>query len=349
MSPEPEQPKPPAEAQDEAPAAEGRLERWRDIEHWQDIKPIELSRAAIHRARAETLVLVALFAGVVFVYDQRRPLLGIHSHQLHPCPRSGSCFSASTAGTTAQVITVLALVILGWAVARDLGRMLGPLLENRLDPATAGTVGFLVRLFTLLVAVVVALRIAGVDTADLAIGASFTAVVFGLAAQQTLGNLIAGTVLLSARPFRVGDRVRLQGGPLAGRIEGTAITLGLLYTTFATGEDHVLVPNSVVLGVSVTPLREPDAVSLRARLQPGSTPLALQRVLEEGLTVPLRGRPSITLEEFDWPEVIVQISATPVASADGGKLAGELLAVVSSQVRTSTQEHKTTSAQEPTT
>ena len=40
--------------------------------------------------------------------------------------------------------------------------------------------------------------------------------IIGLAAQQTLGNLIAGMVLLSARPFRVGERVRLQAGGIAG-------------------------------------------------------------------------------------------------------------------------------------
>ena len=34
------------------------------------------------------------------------------------------------------------------------------------------------------------------------------AVIFGLSAQQMLGNVIAGMVLLSARPFRVGERIR---------------------------------------------------------------------------------------------------------------------------------------------
>ena len=65
-------------------------------------------------------------------------------------------------------------------------------------------------------------------TANLAVGGAFTAVIVGLAAQQTLGNLFAGIVLLSARPFRVGDRVRLQGGGLAGEIEGIVSSLGLL-------------------------------------------------------------------------------------------------------------------------
>src|SRR5215211_353895 len=64
--------------------------------------------------------------------------------------------------------------------------------------------------------VLLALRLAGLHTHTLAVGGAITAVIFGLAAQQTLGNLIAGMVLLSARPFRIGDRVRLQGGGLAG-------------------------------------------------------------------------------------------------------------------------------------
>jgi small-conductance mechanosensitive channel len=90
-----------------------------------------------------------------------------------------------------------------------------------------------------------------VDPRTLALGGAFTAVIVGLAAQQTLGNVIAGTVLLSARPFRVGDRVRLQGGQIAGQIEGTIGSLGLLYTTFATEEGSIMVPNSVVLSVAV--------------------------------------------------------------------------------------------------
>jgi small-conductance mechanosensitive channel len=308
-----------------------RLEAWREAGQ-------ELTSGAVRRARAGALVLVALFVGVIVVYDHRGSLLGI-KQATYACGAqlAGVCRRSTSATTAAQVVTVILLVILGWAIARELGRVFGPALRGRLDPATAGTVGFLLRLATLLVTVIVALRFAGVNTADIAIGASFTAVVFGLAAQQTLGNLIAGTVLLSARPFHVGDRVRLQGGALAGQIEGTAVSLGLLYTTFAAGEDQVLIPNSVVLNVSLTPLREASAVSLRARLRPGSTPLELQKVLEDGLTVPLRARPSITLEELDGPSVVVKISATPVTRGDGAQLATELLQVVAPHVRDGAQ------------
>jgi small-conductance mechanosensitive channel len=239
--------------------------------------------------------------------------------------------------TPITVVTVIALVILGWAIARDIGRGLGPPLFRRLDPATAGTVGFLIRLLTIILALLVALRVAGIQTRTLALGGAFTAVIFGLAAQQTLGNVIAGTVLLSARPFRVGDRVRLQGGPLAGQLEGTVSSLGLLYTTFAKGEDAIMVPNSVVLNSAVIPLREPEAVNLRARLRPGMTPADLQVLLEQQLQTPLRDPARITLEELDGEEVVVRIAATPRVAAEGRQLASELLGIVSRETRAGAQ------------
>ena len=120
-----------------------------------------------------------------------------------------------------RIACAAALVILGWAFARDLGRALGPVLLRRADPGTAGTVSFLIQLLTLGLAILVALRIAGLQLTTLAVGGGITAVIVGLAAQQTVGNLFAGTVLLTSRPFRVGDLVRLQTGQAGGEVEGT--------------------------------------------------------------------------------------------------------------------------------
>jgi len=291
-----------------------------------------LSPAAVRRARLHLLVLSPLFAGAILLWDYRDELFGL---ALSCGKHDQSC---RTGSTVLQVFVVLALIIVGWALARDFVRGLEPVMFRRMDTATAGTAGFVIRLLTVLAAIVLALRIAGVPIAAIAIGASFSAVVFGLAAQQTLGNLIAGIVLLSARPFVVGERVRLQGGGLAGRIEGVVAALGLLYTTFNVGGDQVLVPNSLVLAVSVSPLREPEAVSLRARLRPGTTPLQLQRLIEQELTVAIRRPPRVTLEAVDGKEVVVTITATPRVAADGGALASELLEVVTSQIGQSGSE-----------
>jgi small-conductance mechanosensitive channel len=223
---------------------------------------------------------------------------------------------------------VIALLVLGWQLARDVGRALAPILFGRLDPATAGSTGFLVRLVGLLLAVVVALRFADISVTAIAIGASASAVVIGLAAQQTLGNLIAGIVLLSARPFRVGDTVRLQAGQLGGQIEGVVAALGLMYTTLDSGNDSVLIPNSSVLAAAIRPVSEPEAVSVRARLRDGRTPAELETAIAEQLSVPLRRHPRVALEEIDGSDAVVTITATPRNPRDGGRLASELLDVV---------------------
>ena len=273
----------------------------------------QLSVRAVKRARIQAIVMVPLLIGILVVYGYRDQLFG------------------SAYETPVQIATTVVLIVLGWQIARDVGRALGPTLFRRLDPGTAGTVGFLIRLVFVGLAIIVALRVAGLDPRTLAVGGAFTAVIVGLAAQQTLGNLIAGTVLLSARPFRVGERVRLQGGGIAGQIEGIVSSLGLLYTTFAQGDDHVMIPNSVVLNVAIVPLREPDGVDLRARLANGVTPLEVQQLLDDSIETPIRDRPQIVLEEIDGDEVVVRISATPERPSDGPRLASEVLEAVAAQ------------------
>jgi small-conductance mechanosensitive channel len=278
---------------------------------WRDVGLArELSRRAVKRARIQSLVLLPLLVAVLVVYGYREKIFG------------------PAYDTPVRIVTFLALISLGWQFARDAGRALGPTLFRRMDPGTAGTVGFLLRLVTMLAAVLVALRIAGLGPRTLALGGAFTAVVVGLAAQQTLGNLFAGMVLLSARPFRVGERVKLQGGGLAGTVDGVVSSLGLLYTTLASGDDAIMVPNSVVLNVAIVPLREPEGVDLRARLRAGLTPLDVQRMLQHAVETPMRDAPRIALEEIDGDEVVVRITAIPEHPADGPKLASEVLDAV---------------------
>src|SRR4051812_30881241 len=265
------------------------------------------------QARRELMLIVPLTALTILAYVMREQLFG--------------------ADTPVRMVAAIVLVVLGWALARDLGRWAQPALFRRVDPGTAGTVSFLIRLSFLVIAALAALRIAGLTPRTLAVGGAVTAVVFGLAAQQTLGNLIAGTVLISARPFRIGDRVRLQGGGLAGQLEGTVSSLGLLYVTFAQGEDSIMVPNNVVLTSAVVPLREPAAVDLRARLRPDVKPSEVQRLLQDTVRTPVRAEPHIALEEVDDDEVVVRVAATPESDADGPRLADEVLAALAAVTR----------------
>src|SRR3954462_8796555 len=265
-------------------------------------------RANAATARRQALLVAPLLVVVFLAYRYRKDVFGLDE--------------------PIRVACALSLVALGWWFARDVGRALSPALFRRLEPATAGTVSFLIRLILLGIALLVALRYAGLDPHALTIGGAFTAIVLGLAAQNTLGNVLAGLLLLSARPFRVGDRVRFQAGGLAGQIEGVVMSLGLLYVTLAQGEDTIMLPNNVAMSSAVVPLREPAAVDLRARLKPEVKPSELQRFLEENVRVPTRSHPHISVDEVDDEEVIMRVFAVPELDRDGPKLADEILAAI---------------------
>jgi small conductance mechanosensitive channel len=268
--------------------------------------------SALLRSRAKAsarqwprlIVLAGLVAAVYVAYAFRQRLFGVD--------------------VPVRIVAGVALLILGWAFAAAAGRGAVHLL-GRFDLRVSGPLAFLVRLVALVGTLIVALRTVGLGFQSVAIGGAAIAIVAGLAAQQTIGNLIAGVVLLGARPFRVGETIRLQSGALAGQLEGVVVDSGLLYTELARGADRVFVPNSVVLASAVVPLREPGALDLRVRLHGDLRPMVLQRRLEDAVTVPLRSAPRIHVEELDGDEVVLRVQATPVSDEQGARLADEVL------------------------
>ena len=278
---------------------------------------LSVNQRTVRRARIEIALLVPLLIAVLVLYHYRSDILG---------KRAAADYSAWI-----QWGTVVVLLVVGWALARDVGRAAGPTMFRRMDPGTAGTVGFVIRLITLAITILIALSVAGVNTGSLVAGSAITAVVLGLAAQQTLGNLFAGLVLLTARPFRVGERVRLQAGALGGIHEGIVSSLGLMYTTLARGEDQIMIPNSGVISAVVVPLREPESVDVRVRLSSGIRPSQVQSILAEEISTPTRTAPNVLLEEIDGDDVVVRITAVPEYPADGPKLASEVLDAIAAQ------------------
>jgi small-conductance mechanosensitive channel len=277
---------------------------------------IDVNQRDVRRARGAVLVLLPMLIAVLVVYAERKGIFGLPQNR------------HTSAETAIQWGAVVLLLGIGWTLARMVGRAAGPTFFRRMDPGTAGTVGFVIRLLTIAITVLLALGVAGVNTGSLIAGGAFTAVVLGLAAQQTLGNLFAGLVLITARPFRVGERVRLQAGALGGVHEGVVSSLGLLYTTLARGEDRIMIPNTGVLSAVVVPVREPSPVDVRVRLTSGVRVAQVQGLLDEQISTPTRSPATVLLEEVDGDDVVVRVQAIPERAGDGAKLADEIISAM---------------------
>jgi small-conductance mechanosensitive channel len=267
------------------------------------------ARAAARRAKRQLIGLLALALGVLIVAAHRRDLLG--------------------SDMPIRLGAVFVLLLLGWYVARDVSRAARPALIRRLNPDAAMTVSFLVRLATVIVMGFVALSVSGLAPRTIAVGGTAAAVIFGLAAQQTLRHVVAGAVLVSVPTVRVGNRVRLQGGLIAGQLEGVVGSLGLLYTTLVHERAAILVPNSVVLGSAVARRREPGPVEVRAHVRPDMRPKLLQRLLEDAVGAQTRSAPDIHVEAVDRWDVLVRLAATPESPTDRLELADRIVEVLS--------------------
>lgn len=114
-------------------------------------------------------------------------------------------------------------------------------------------------------------------------GASVASVVIGLAAQSTLGNLVAGVAITLYRPFRLGDS--LQVAAPTGTEIGTVEMISLGYTTLRAADGRAIVlPNSLVAGqatINLSAAKTPAAIVVTLRVARAGDLQAVRRVATE--------------------------------------------------------------------
>ena len=172
----------------------------------------------------------------------------------------GHLMSKAIAAFTAVMWCLFALIaVLGLAgKARDALRPVTGL-------SHASVVRYAIVLIGVVTTLIVTLALLKVPVGQLILGGAVTTILIGIAAQQSLGNVFAGIVLLLSRPFGVGDAVRFRSGALGGQIDGVVTEVGITYVRVETQDGIYHLPNSQALAAAVGPL--PPAAG-----QPGGPP-----------------------------------------------------------------------------
>ena len=134
-----------------------------------------------------------------------------------------------------------------------LGNKAREVLLPKLGYAHSEVVRFAIVVAGLLATVIITLQLFDIAVTQLVVGGAVTGVIVGIAAQQSLANVFSGIILLSARPFRVGDRIGIRSGALSGLLEGTVTEISLTYVLLETASGPLHVPNSQVLAAAVGP------------------------------------------------------------------------------------------------
>jgi small conductance mechanosensitive channel len=231
-------------------------------------------------------------------------------------------------------------MILAWALARALRAAVNASMirKGHIDRTT---ISFLQQLGTALIWVVAIILYAhlipalrSMGTALLA-GASVASVVIGLAAQSTLGNLVAGIAITIYRPFRLGDtlQVAAPSGPDIGVVE--LISLG--YTTLRAADGHIItVPNAVAASsvtVNLTSSYSPWPLTLALRLARDAD-IEEARRLATKVAAEIAGEKALLgcfLTKVDTTAVTLELRLQAADSAGRDALRSKLLAALPSR------------------
>jgi MscS family membrane protein len=113
----------------------------------------------------------------------------------------------------------------------------------------------LARVVTAAVGAIILLNRFGVDVTALTAALGLGGLALTLAAQDTIADMIAGIIILVDRPFRIGDRIEIQGAGTWGDV----VDIGLRTTRIRTLDNRLIIlPNSAIGSNQVMNYSYPD-------------------------------------------------------------------------------------------
>jgi small-conductance mechanosensitive channel len=170
-------------------------------------------------------------------------------------------FAGHSAASLLNIGGAVVFCLLSLIAILGLSGKVREVLTAQIGSAHAAVVRYAIVLAGGIIILLITLVLVGVDVRDLIVGGAFAAILLGIAAQQAFNNLFAGLVLLLARPFAVGDIVRMRGGAVSGQIDGIVTDIGITYVRLNTDDGPLSVPNAQVLASAVGPLRKSSAAA----------------------------------------------------------------------------------------
>lgn len=204
---------------------------------------------------------------------------------------------------------VLLSGLIGIYTVRLFTRMLGLTLEEHLGIGRARSVAAFASIFLYAIVILFVISAFG-NLSGLLVGGAVTGVVVGIAGQASLSNVIAGLVIVFARPYSAGMYLTVRAGSFGGvEYSGQVWDISLFYTTLHSAGQEIRIPNSAMVSAVVVtrpqsldvdiPLTLPLTVDLPAMLE------TLRRSIASATAA--RRAPAVTLESVTDTGYLVSV------------------------------------------
>ncbi|HRP75605.1 MAG TPA: mechanosensitive ion channel [Rhodocyclaceae bacterium] len=162
---------------------------------------------------------------------------------------------------TIRIVTAAAIWVIGKWIAEKLTGVIRKVMGRAgLDIMLVQFLGNIVNVVLLVVVIIAALDSLGVPTTSMLAVFGAAGLAVALALKDSLGNLASGVMLITIRPFRVGDFIE------AGGISGVPEEIRIFSTVMRTPDNRqIIVPNGqiangVIINYNAKPTRRLDLV-----------------------------------------------------------------------------------------
>ncbi len=147
-----------------------------------------------------------------------------------------------------NILGAVLILIIGYWIAGKLARSVKKACDktDRIDDTLTPLIVQVVRYGVIIVTIITVLQIFGIATTSIIAVLGSFGLAFGLALQGAMTNIASGIMIITLRPFSVGDTVEVGG--TTGNVE----QIGLFYTRMSTLDGvNVVMPNSNIWGSEI--------------------------------------------------------------------------------------------------
>jgi len=147
-----------------------------------------------------------------------------------------------------SIVLALVVLIVGWQLIKRLNVWIGRAIDRcKMDVSLKPFFASLIAAALKVLLVITVIGILGIDTTSFAAVIAAVGFAVGMAFQGSLSNFAGGVLILTLRPFRVGDYIE------TGSFAGTVQAIGILYTEIATPDNRVIfIPNGNLSNAPIT-------------------------------------------------------------------------------------------------
>jgi small-conductance mechanosensitive channel len=146
------------------------------------------------------------------------------------------------------IIEIVVIALVAIAVERIVTSYLSHFAKRaNFEPNVANNLALFFRILVLIGTVIAISRVSGINSDWILSVSAIGGAAVGFASQKTIGNFIAGIFLISAKPFKIGNYVRI------GTVEGIVSEININYTKILTPANNtVSISNLQILDRDIT-------------------------------------------------------------------------------------------------